>query len=139
MFHLFFLSDSYSKENILCFVNKIIDKTRFMPLKQINWENKFVVKGNNAYFENIDRDFENQYGMLIDKLLNKLKEYGFATLDFSYNYATNLTSNVQNLSLNAKESEKIKRELFKKMIELDQSSTSYESNSNSPLRIKKES
>ncbi len=51
MFHLFFLSDSYSKENILCFVNKIIDKTRFMPLKQINWENKFVVKDNNAYFE----------------------------------------------------------------------------------------
>nr|WP_307915953.1 exonuclease domain-containing protein [Mycoplasmopsis bovis] len=108
-----------------------------MPLKQINWENKFVVKDNNAYFENIDRDFENQYGMLIDKLLNKLKEYGFATLDFSYNYATNLTSNDQNLSLNAEESEKIKRELFKKMIELDQSSTSYESNSNSPLRIKR--
>nr|WP_307918406.1 hypothetical protein [Mycoplasmopsis bovis] len=52
---------------------------------------------------------------------------------------TNLTSNDQNLSLNAEESEKIKRELFKKMIELDQSSTSYESNSNSPLRIKKES
>lgn len=132
-----FSSDSYSKENILCFVNKIIDKTRFMPLKQINWENKFVVKDNNAYFENIDRDFENQYGMLIDKLLNKLKEYGFATLDFSYNYATNLTSNDQNLSSNAEESEKIKRELFKKMIELDQSSTSYESNSNSPLRIKR--
>ncbi len=60
-------------------------------------------------------------------------------LIFHITMQTNLTSNDQNLSLNAEESEKIKRELFKKMIELDQSSTSYESNSNSPLRIKKES
>ncbi|CBH40301.1 PolC-type DNA polymerase III [Mycoplasmopsis agalactiae] len=131
-------NDSYNKNSILQYVYQIIDKTRFKPLNQINWENKFYVDEDHiGHFENIDRDFENQYGILLSKLLNKLKEYGFALFNFSYDYIQSSPESYSKLEEAAKQNEKIKQELLKKMIELDSSSDKYDSYDSNPLKVKR--
>ncbi|EIN14891.1 DNA polymerase III alpha subunit [Mycoplasmopsis agalactiae 14628] len=131
-------NDSYNKDHILQYVYQIIDKMRFKPLNQINWENKFYVdEGYIGHFENIDRDFENQYGILLNKLLNKLKEYGFVLLNFSYDYAQVSPESYSKLEQAAKDKEKIKQELLKRMIELDSASDKYDSNDANPLKVKR--
>ncbi|WP_331838387.1 PolC-type DNA polymerase III [Mycoplasmopsis agalactiae] len=131
-------NDSYNKNSILQYVYQIIDKTRFNTLNQINWENKFYVDDNHTgHFENIDRDFENQYGILLSKLLNKLKEYGFVLLNFSYDYIQSSPESYSKSEEAAKQNEKIKQELLKKMIELDSSSDKYDSYNSNPLKVKR--
>ncbi|UUM25596.1 PolC-type DNA polymerase III [Mycoplasmopsis agalactiae] len=131
-------NDSYNKNSILQYVYQIIDKTRFKPLNQINWENKFYVDEDHiGHFENIDRDFENQYGILLSKLLNKLKEYGFVLLNFSYDYIQSSSESYLKSEEAAKQNEKIKQELLKKMIELDSSSDKYDSYDSNPLKVKR--